>query len=527
MIIETKRLLLREYTMDDFDALYEILSDPETMQHYPKPYDEEGTRRWLTWSLDNYEKYGFGLWAMVLKKTGELIGDCGVTMQNIDGEMLPEIGYHVHKKYWRQGFAKEAARAVRDWVFRNTSFDAVYSYMKYTNVGSYSTAIATGMKKVKEYPDPRNTISYAYRITRDEWEEIKKNEEDSLKPGKHFPASMTPPGREDVLLELSKYGFEGQGDIRLIDTSHEADDIRLNYIIDRKWVLRFCNAPDMTENRLREMNRLIERYLSFGLRCPRFLTDPQDIFFHRWNELVCYLAEYIDLPTAYELKLDPETEDKVWLEVLDSVAGFAEMYRDVDLSETFGMYSLFDLSPFDIPLGIDEKQQNFNSLCEELRKIGEAALVEKLEAKHTEVREKIRSVYRDLPHCVFQADENLSNVLVDENNHMAGLIDFNLAGTDVIVNQFANLGSGFKEEVKEPIGAKTRMDFAKEGYQRYQGRMLRIYHANPLERQAIEWYSWIALVAGWPQVCFFLDGLKNESLRGEILELLAMLAEQE
>ena len=171
-VIETERLLLREYTPDDFGALYEILSDPETMQHYPAPFDEERTRKWITWNLDNYEKYGFGLWAVVLKDTGEFIGDCGITIQDIDGEMLPEIGYHIHKRHWRKGYASEAARAVRDWVFRNTDYNTVYSYMKYTNVGSYRTAEANGMRKVKEYPDPKNTVSYAYAITRSEWETL-------------------------------------------------------------------------------------------------------------------------------------------------------------------------------------------------------------------------------------------------------------------------------------------------------------------------------------------------------------------
>ena len=171
-ILETERLLLREYVIEDFDALYEILSDEETMRHYPAPFDADRVRRWITWNLDNYQKYGFGLWAVVLKETGKLIGDCGVSMQNIDGELLPEIGYHIHKKYWRRGFAKEAARAVRDWVFSNTEYDEIYSYMKYTNIASYSTALANGMKKVKEYPDPKNTISYAYSITRDEWRKI-------------------------------------------------------------------------------------------------------------------------------------------------------------------------------------------------------------------------------------------------------------------------------------------------------------------------------------------------------------------
>ena len=58
------------------------------------------------------------------------------------------------------------------WVFENTKYDTIYSYMKYTNVASYSTALANGMKKVKEYPDPKNEISYAYAITRKEWEEL-------------------------------------------------------------------------------------------------------------------------------------------------------------------------------------------------------------------------------------------------------------------------------------------------------------------------------------------------------------------
>ena len=147
MQLETPRLILREYSRDDFDALYEIMSDPETMQHYPAPFDEGRTRRWIEWNLENYQKYGWGLWAVILKETGEFIGDCGITLQDIDGQLLPEIGYHIHKKYWRRGFAKEAARSVRDWVFENTNYDAIYSYMKYTNIASYSTALANGMKR--------------------------------------------------------------------------------------------------------------------------------------------------------------------------------------------------------------------------------------------------------------------------------------------------------------------------------------------------------------------------------------------
>lgn len=68
-ILETERLYLRKYKIEDFNALYEIFSDSETMKHYPSVFDEEKTRNWISWNLENYEKYGFGLWAVVLKDT--------------------------------------------------------------------------------------------------------------------------------------------------------------------------------------------------------------------------------------------------------------------------------------------------------------------------------------------------------------------------------------------------------------------------------------------------------------------------
>lgn len=171
--MKSERLILREYTFEDFNALYEIMSDSETMQHYPDIFNKEQTRGWIEWNIQNYKKYGFGLWAVVLKKTGEFIGDCGITIQNIDGEMLPEIGYHINKKYWRQGFGSEAAKVVIDWAFENTKYDSLYSYMKYTNIASYYVAIKNGMRKIKEYSDENNEISYVYVITRDEWKYLK------------------------------------------------------------------------------------------------------------------------------------------------------------------------------------------------------------------------------------------------------------------------------------------------------------------------------------------------------------------
>lgn len=92
MRLETERLYLREMTEADFDALYEVLADPDIMRHYPYAFDEKRVRGWIAKNIERYETFGCGLWAVVLKETGEMIGDCGLTMQNINGVIRPEIG---------------------------------------------------------------------------------------------------------------------------------------------------------------------------------------------------------------------------------------------------------------------------------------------------------------------------------------------------------------------------------------------------------------------------------------------------
>ena len=168
-ILETERLFLREVNEDDYDALYSVLADSDIMQHYPYTFDEKRVRGWIAKNIDRYRILGFGLWAVCLKESGEMIGDCGLTMQNINGNVLPEIGYHIRMDFQRRGYAKEAAKAVRDWVFRNTDYPALYSYCKYTNEPSVRTAESIGMHFDCEYPDEANGITRVSVISKEDW----------------------------------------------------------------------------------------------------------------------------------------------------------------------------------------------------------------------------------------------------------------------------------------------------------------------------------------------------------------------
>lgn len=173
--IETERLILREMTPGDFDRLYAVLADSNIMQHYPHTFDETRVRNWINKNLERYRVFGFSLWAVCLKENGGMIGDCGLTMQNINGTILPEIGYHIAKAYQRRGYAKEAAQAVLDWTFRNTPFMTVYSYMQKENIPSSATSRANGMRLMDTFRDERDGEVAVYGITRAEWLKLEKD----------------------------------------------------------------------------------------------------------------------------------------------------------------------------------------------------------------------------------------------------------------------------------------------------------------------------------------------------------------
>lgn len=150
VILETPRLQLRELIPEDIDALTKILSDPITMQFYPAPYSRQEVADWIERNCLRYEKDGHSLWAMVLKSSGELIGDCGLPVQNVEGQNEIEIGYHVRRDLWKQGFATEAARACRDYGFTQLKALRLISLIRPENAPSRRVAEKNGMTIWKE-----------------------------------------------------------------------------------------------------------------------------------------------------------------------------------------------------------------------------------------------------------------------------------------------------------------------------------------------------------------------------------------
>lgn len=145
LILETERLVLRKYTLADVPALEAVLGDPIAMEFYPAPYDRQGVEDWIKRHLDRYKRDGHGLWAMLLKGSHEMIGDCGCTFQEVEGKNELEIGYHVRGDMWGHGYATEAARACMDYAFQQLGAQRVISMIRPPNIRSRRVAEKNGM----------------------------------------------------------------------------------------------------------------------------------------------------------------------------------------------------------------------------------------------------------------------------------------------------------------------------------------------------------------------------------------------
>ncbi|MCI9627161.1 MAG: GNAT family N-acetyltransferase [Clostridia bacterium] len=151
MVLETERLILRKLTEQDYSDLCKILQDEEVMYAYEHAFLGEEVWAWLDKQLNRYAQYEFGLWAAILKETGELIGQAGLTMQDCDGREVLEIGYLFQKAFWHKGYATEAAVACRDYAFETLLAEEVYSIIRDNNIASQNVAKRVGMEKVGSF----------------------------------------------------------------------------------------------------------------------------------------------------------------------------------------------------------------------------------------------------------------------------------------------------------------------------------------------------------------------------------------
>lgn len=145
---ETERLILRNMVSSDYKDLCKILQDDEVMYAYEGAFNDQEVQNWLDRQITRYREDGFGLCAVIRKADGKMIGQCGLTMQEIPGKRVIEVGYLFRKEYWHQGYAIEAARACKEYAFAVLKAEEVFSIIRDNNIPSQNVAKRNGMTPV-------------------------------------------------------------------------------------------------------------------------------------------------------------------------------------------------------------------------------------------------------------------------------------------------------------------------------------------------------------------------------------------
>jgi len=147
--LETKRLVLRPMLETDLDALLLIFTDPNVMAAFNHPlFTREQMQRWLQRNLNHQNEFGYGLFSVLLKQTGELIGDCG--LEQMEDQGAAELGYDFRSEFWNQGYATEAAWAVRDYAFNILHLPRLISLIRVGNLASKRVAEKVGLTLAEE-----------------------------------------------------------------------------------------------------------------------------------------------------------------------------------------------------------------------------------------------------------------------------------------------------------------------------------------------------------------------------------------
>jgi ribosomal-protein-alanine N-acetyltransferase len=144
--LETPRTFMREILGNDFDFLLRMISDPEVMRYYPRPYTERDVRDFIDRMRARYRDDGCALWLLVDRERGDPLGRVGLMRMPVNGVDEFEIGYMVDRPFWRRGLATEAALAVRDYAFNDRKLSRVVSLIRPENVPSQGVARKLGME---------------------------------------------------------------------------------------------------------------------------------------------------------------------------------------------------------------------------------------------------------------------------------------------------------------------------------------------------------------------------------------------
>jgi ribosomal-protein-alanine N-acetyltransferase len=171
--LETERLVTRKLVMDDVQVWKEFFENKLSSEFIPDfglKTSEARAKHWIERQLSRYSEKRFGHHLLIDKQSGEAVGQCGLLLQDLDGQQEVEVGYHLLYRYWKKGYASEAAALFRNYGFNNDLADSIVSIIDINNVNSQRVALKNGMAREKQCKW-MNMDVFVYRIHKKDWSE--------------------------------------------------------------------------------------------------------------------------------------------------------------------------------------------------------------------------------------------------------------------------------------------------------------------------------------------------------------------
>ena len=308
------------------------------------------------------------------------------------------------------------------------------------------------------------------------------------------------------------------------DTSHSESDIRINVYVNEDWVIKINSKNELTQNHFVEVSKVIENYNRSGIYAPRYLNAPNGKYLYEFNfgeiEFVAWIEEF----ATYEVSNFNDYSDEIKIEVLKKNARYMSINSHRDLMSRRSMWSIIELPDWQDE--IDEKQQNYHLLREELLSIKQSNLINRLDEVNQTCRNKIKEALPHLRKCSIQGDLNATNILVNKNEFM-GLIDFNMSGKEVNINNILNetryglLMSDFDNLTAKEIFKKMTD---------YRNHLLdyifKFYDLDNVEKSVWDAYQKIIDLFLWPNVSLWIYLIKQNTHVDKVIELITLIVER-
>ena len=321
-----------------------------------------------------------------------------------------------------------------------------------------------------------------------------------------------------MAFEAKKALLEFNIEAQKVELVSQTNNDRLIYNVDDKYFVEATTDENIDENKIILMNKLIERYIEFGLKAPKYLKNIDGKYIYNDGTYNVVLYEKL------EEKLLCDDKEANYLNIVKElyqyIGKYSSKYKGVDIYPFRSPYSVIDLAPHDSEF--DEKQVNLNSLCDILKKAGFADLMSKMQRFNERIRDELKEIYKKLPRCNYQANLTNKSILV-KDNHFVGLTDFTLCGSEVIVNYISNEArTDLSEDDFINLSANEIYNKILKEHKKSVSEILKYYELLPIEKKALELYNKLTYISGFNYYTVYKNVLRTKE-RNKVTSLLYML----